>query len=257
MPKQFDTEAELCAAFMSVLSKDWVAYPETCDFDIVLVRKKDGAQVGVEAKLQLNAKVLNQILPRLSEVFYDHPGPDFRAILVPDVKKHDLDNICDHLGVHVIRLRSKNSRAVTKHTRIAPESYSWHGEWHDWCPSKRLVLPDYVPVVEAGVPGPLKLTKWKIKAIKLCIVAKRRGYVSRKDFKELKLSPTIWLNRYSGWCDPTDTRGIWVLGDRAPDYEAMHPENYAQIEADYDKWIWPTPDVDVTTVSPPDIFNCN
>ncbi|TIU81425.1 MAG: hypothetical protein E5W01_20510, partial [Mesorhizobium sp.] len=61
----FESEAALCAAFIARLPKDWTAYPETAGFDILLVRGADGAQIGVEAKMTLNAKVLMQAVEGL------------------------------------------------------------------------------------------------------------------------------------------------------------------------------------------------
>jgi len=54
----FATEADLCAAFLACVPATWQAYPESCGFDIVLAHKETGAQIGIEAKLTLNAKVL-------------------------------------------------------------------------------------------------------------------------------------------------------------------------------------------------------
>ncbi|KAG0748260.1 hypothetical protein G6F24_015420 [Rhizopus arrhizus] len=63
-------------------SGGWEVYPETAGFDILAVWKATGHQLGVEAKLQLNAKVADQILPAHWSSGSGE-GPDFRAVLVP------------------------------------------------------------------------------------------------------------------------------------------------------------------------------
>ncbi|QAU22568.1 hypothetical protein EO087_00090 [Dyella sp. M7H15-1] len=61
----FPDEASLCDIFIRDMRAmgGWTIYPETADFGILLVRDATGHQLGVEAKLQLNAKVASQILP--------------------------------------------------------------------------------------------------------------------------------------------------------------------------------------------------
>jgi hypothetical protein len=97
--KPFKTEVELCAAFIKALPLEWVAYNECCGFDILLVRKIDGFQIGVQAKLKLNVDVLNQVIEG-----DDHP--DCCAILVPEGDDGKLGKVCDCLGITVVRMRS-------------------------------------------------------------------------------------------------------------------------------------------------------
>ena len=46
---KFETEAELCAAFIEDMKtqRGWIVYPETAGFDILLVREDTGHQLGV------------------------------------------------------------------------------------------------------------------------------------------------------------------------------------------------------------------
>ena len=62
---RFPTEAALCTSLIDCLTATdgWEIYPETAGFDILAVWKATGHQLGIEAKLQLNAKVADQILP--------------------------------------------------------------------------------------------------------------------------------------------------------------------------------------------------
>jgi hypothetical protein len=82
----FPTEAALCDTFAQDLQEQggWTICPETAGFDLLCVRDDTGHQLGVEAKLSLNAKVADQILPSdFMGCREGVPGPDFRAVLVP------------------------------------------------------------------------------------------------------------------------------------------------------------------------------
>jgi hypothetical protein len=61
----FPTEAALCDTFAQDLQEQggWTICPETAGFDLLCVRDDTGHPLGVEAKLSLNAKVADQILP--------------------------------------------------------------------------------------------------------------------------------------------------------------------------------------------------
>lgn len=230
-PKLFATEADLCRAFIGVVSRDhpeWVAYPETAGWDILLSRKADGLQIGIQAKLKLNPKVVDQAIPhwrRPSVV-----GPDHRAVLVPAGEQGEMTGICGLLGITVI------TQAESGFGPRLPELKRdwWDDDWHHWCPAKRCELPDYVPDVEAGDSAPVQLTPWKVKAIKLAILLEERP-VTRADIKALGLSPNRWLDRYTGWLTPTPQG--YVPKDTMPDFKAQHPRNYEEIKADRQAWM--------------------
>lgn len=240
----FATEAALCEAFLAEVrrvqssgkSAKWTAYPETGGFDILLVREADGFQVGIEAKLALNATVLTQALPgwRWEAAL---TGPDCRAVLVPKGCASGLSDICQHLGITVIAMAApRPSRAplyapglpsVSRNTRV-------NQDWHEWCPLNRIALPDYIPDVAAGKSAPVKLSEWKIAAIKMAILLERRA-VTRADFRALKMSPTRWLDPRDGWL--TRCEDGYIATPRLPDFKAQHPVNYQQICDDAPKWL--------------------
>ncbi|PVE25408.1 hypothetical protein DC522_05800 [Microvirga sp. KLBC 81] len=235
---QFEKEADLCSAFIEAATKGgtWKAYPETAGFDILLVRN-DGVQIGVEAKLALNAKVLAQILPGHINYSYASTGPDYRAVLVPAGKDGALRSVCAALGITVITCR--HEQPGDRWYRIyGPElpntRYVDSSDWHEWAPMKRCDVPDYVPDVSAGVASPVSLSAWKVKAIKLAIILEERP-VTRADFKALQLSPTRWTDPYTGWLRKTDEG--YVPGPHMPDFKAQHPRNYEEIKADRDRWM--------------------
>ncbi len=246
MPKAkqaFDSEAALVDAFCETLRTDWRAkytvYPETAGFDLLLVQDGTGIQIGIEAKLTLNAKVLRQALEGGHSDWGD--GPDYRAVLVPrGGTQNDLRAIADYVGLSVIEVYNCRPGGKRPDWRISLNSPDENGHsftlrgWHNWLPRERCKLPAYIPDVRAGIAAPVQLTQWKIKAIKLMIVLDRRGYVTRQDMKRLDISPTRWTDRYQGFLRPGD-KG-YVRCKATPDLKAQHPQNYEQIEADIAKW---------------------
>ena len=81
-----EKEADLCNLFMREFGAlpGWRCYPEAGGFDILAVHD-DGRQLGVEAKMALNAKVAEQILPGDRDEFFDKPGPDYRLVIVSKI----------------------------------------------------------------------------------------------------------------------------------------------------------------------------
>lgn len=248
----FASEAELCAEFIQIATdrcdqygrprcddEHWLAYPETAGFDILMVREEDGAQIGIEAKLRLNGKVLSQILPRHYEQIHASPAPDFRAVLVPEGRVGDLGSVCGALGITLLVVRAKPERGVW-YERIAPSlptcKERWTGAnkgWHEWCPLERCPVPEYVPDVAAGASAPVALTTWKVGAIRLAILLEERP-ITRADFKALGVSPSRWTDPYSGWL--VRGAGGYVAGPRLPNFKAQHPRNYDEIKADRPRW---------------------
>ncbi|WP_282029453.1 hypothetical protein [Paracoccus marcusii] len=264
MTIQWTSEAALCATFIAALPGDWTAYAETAGYDIVLVGP-GGVQIGVEAKLTLNTKVLVQVMSGRS---YCGPGPDFRAVLVGRVVAETAE-LAKALGITVLTLRQPASSRQDRYkfgypvqgprrlrfdihpklpdcldaervlaADLAHVGYSWmkHEDWFDEAPANRVKLPDYVPDVEAGRPSPVILGDWKINAIRICIWVSRFGKISRADFKQIGISPTRWMD--GKWLRQHSERGMWEAGPRFPgdQFKAQHPTIYAKIEADFDAW---------------------
>lgn len=215
----FKTEAELCAAFIEWAKKDWTCYPETAGWDILLVDKY-GLQMGVQAKMRLNADVLSQAM---NGIEYDNAGPDYRAILVPDI--NSLADVAGALGFavyHPVNWRFPNLASF--HRYGCGGGYSLH----DWNPSRRHKLLEFVPDVAAGVPSPTQLTPWKIGALKLLAEIEVKGSVSRNDIRGCGIDPRRWTSA-DNWLSPIGN-GRYVRGS-APRFEDQHPEVYAKIKA--------------------------
>lgn len=236
------TEADLCASFIQAATKDgtWVAYPETAGYDILMRRVSDDVQIGIEAKLQFNAHVVVQALPWHTTHYSGFSGPDYLAILIPaDKQNGHLETLCQHLGITVIRHHIEPQDAFFRRNPFKPDLPTEKNrcsadDWHEWAPDEREKLPDYVPDVRAGASAPVALTDWKVKAIKLCIILEERP-VTRRDFKHLQLSPTMWTGRH-GWLQATPAG--YIAKPSMRDLRRQHPRNYEEIRADKAKW-WP------------------
>lgn len=228
-PILYETEAELCADFIAYAkNQGWVAYAETGGYDIVLASKIDGTQIGIQAKLTFNLKVIEQILDG-----YQKEGPDFRAILVP-TEQHATRLIAKHLGLVLIGgWRWERGRFSID----LKDGRHWDGGWHYWNPERRLKLPAYVPDVPAGVSGPAQLTEWKIAALRVVAILEVRGWVSRATFKELDLDHRRWTGP-DGWLRPDPSfPGRWIAPPEGLDFAKQHPVVYPQIRADIEKML--------------------
>jgi hypothetical protein len=235
----FHTEADLCAAFLALLERDyagkWRAYAETEGWDILLVRISDGFQIGIQAKLALNIGVINQCLEHGQTTC--EVGPDCRALLIPPGSGQNFRAICQYIGLTIISVLPDRQRIEPK--LPGPNTRSPNSPWHEWCPTARHALPAYVPDVIAGACAPVRLTPWKIKALKLAALIELRGSVSRADFKHLGLDPRRWTGR-RGWLR-VGADG-YVTGKRTPNFAGQHPKVYSQIKADLPKWAPPAAD---------------
>jgi hypothetical protein len=235
-PRAYASEADLVREFLERLNdryeggKRWTVYAETAGWDLLLVHNERGFQVGLEAKLVLNAKVIEQALKDQHSIWRT-AGPDYRGILVPAIgRQHHLGRICEAIGLGVITLHDLPPGHWTS------LGLPHDGDWPNWCPAERCALPDYIPDVEAGHSSPIQLTPWKIKAIRLMILLDRQGFVTRADMAALQISPSRWTDAYHGFLARDPGRGGYVRCDATPDLRAQHPTNYAEIEADFDTW---------------------
>lgn len=245
MPKLFASESDLCAAFMAEIVRQqehprhrgnkWVAYAETAGWDILLVRE-DGFQIGIEAKLVLNAHVISQALP--GSRWSSEGGPDVRAVLVPEGGGGHFQTICDFIGISIIRIYPVKGLRTGGYSfsPALPEIGRDFGEawWWDQCTLKRHDLPEYVPDVVAGASAPVQLTYWKIKAIKVSVLLEKQGYLTRQDFKHLQFDSRRWTVKGSEALIREGQR--YVRGRFWPDFRLAHPKNYAEIEADFERW---------------------
>jgi len=244
---QIKTEAELCVAFIEQMNKieGWTCYPETAGFDILVVHE-DGRQIGVEAKLRLNAKVADQILPGGWSVRYGTPGPDHRLVIVGDITdaSEGIAKMLAMMGVEVLKPYMQRQRDPDAEFgyKLGPDFNlsSWlsgrgRPEWgdphfFDWNPPERCAVPCVVPDVPAGVPAPLRLTPWKESAIRVLIQLKRQGWITAKQITQHGISASIWTSGPTAWLQKGLAQGQWIPTDRLPNFQSQHPGAYAKIE---------------------------
>lgn len=241
-PIKFASEVALCAAFIEAIDKRvWTPYAETEGWDILLHRKKDGFQIGIEAKLAMNVEVINQAIEEYGTWSAAAPGPDCRAVLVPEGSNGKFGRICDYLGVVILVMKHPDRKRFNSfgrddyHPQLPTESWHDTATWHEWAPAKRHKLPEYVPDVAAGSSAPIQLTDWKIRALKVAIVIEINGFVTRDDFKHLQIDHRRWIA--NEWLKLSDKKPGYVPGKFMPSLKAQHPVVYGKIKSDAKVWM--------------------
>jgi hypothetical protein len=245
--KPFKTEVDLCIRFIKAIGDDWISYAETGGWDILLVRKADGFQIGIQAKLRLGVDVINQAIEDGYRAA--NPGPDCRAVLVPMNEKHGFGSIAAWIGFTIIEVHGEippgGRTRWGRYDRVFEPALPkidreyWHSDWHELCPAARHALPAYVPDVAAGAPSPIQLTDWKIKALKIAATLELRGYVTRHDFKHLGIDYRRWISPGYKWLKAED--GRYIADRYFPSVRTDHPIVYEQIKVDADKWMLADP----------------
>lgn len=230
----FKTEAELCAAFIEWVKRDgFTSYPETAGFDILLVNDRSGHQIGVQAKLRMNFKVIDQLLPRY--LASKDEGPDHYAVLIPG-HPGDADGILDVLGINCF-YPSYSYGGRHEFTMPGYDSVPSRKVLFDWNPKQRIPVPAYIPDVVAGASAPIQLTPWKISALRLLAHLEVHGSISRKQVADFGMDSRRWCG-HGAWLIPADgstyaaRNGLWVRGPLCPKFEQQHPDVYAQIKTE-------------------------
>lgn len=229
--KPFATEAALCAAFIAWVSKtcpEVRCYAEWAGWDILLVYPQ-GYQLGIQAKLRLNADVIAQAAPQYD---FEAIGPDYRGVLVPGWNA--MAAVADRCGLIVFRHYYRYREAddfgphLTSHresdTRFCDRDEPPSG-WLDWNPKERHDLPPTVTDAVAGSPCPVSLTPWKLGALDVLAHLAVHGAITTKRIRELGVNPSRWTE--CRWLEPGDQRGVWVRGEKCPGFDKQHPTAYA------------------------------
>lgn len=244
----FPTEAALCNTFAADMARlgGWDFYPETAGFDMLFVYKTTGHQLGIEAKLALNAKVADQIIPHHYMGYGDSgvEGPDFRAVVVPYVGEAS-EGIAKMLGILGVMVWAPGTNyrggvdfhgVLNKHCTAKPDRreydtadgplMNWDMAWHDWNPAKRCTLPEFVPMVACGVPSPTQLTPWKVGALRVLAELQLDGFVTAKSVRDCGVDARRFCAS-DGWLESLGN-GRWARG-KIPAFDAQHPEAFASI----------------------------
>lgn len=231
-------ESDLCEAFIRDFNQldGWTCYPESAGFDVLVVHD-DGRQIGVEAKLQLNAKVADQILPSDSDAFYGAPGPDHRLVIVAKITDASagIAKMLHRLGVSVMACTASSggqlSFPIQNELFQAERGFTRFGAVHlfDWNPAERCRVPVMVAAVPAGVPAPKRLTPWKEAALRVVALMRRQGYITVKQIAEQGIGVSSWT-QWNGskppWLAKGAARGQWVETEHMPPFDKQHPDVY-------------------------------
>lgn len=236
-----ERESDLCNLFIRDFNDvpGWTCYPEAANFDVLAVHD-DGRQLGVEAKLSLNAKVADQILPLRNGDFFDRPGPDYRLVIVSKITPASagIAKMLGMLGVEVLipqltRTRNGDEYKFSFHNILeATEEETRFGRQflYDWNPSVRCYVPPVVQALPAGVPSPVRLTPWKEKAIQLVALMRHQGFITAKQIASHGHAVSWWTqpnDSKSAWLVKSSVRGHWIETPSMPAFDRQHPELYA------------------------------
>lgn len=224
---KFKTEADLCAAFLAWVQRqrpDIAAYAEWAGWDILLVYP-EGWQIGIQAKLRLNAEVIGQAAPSIYDLEDERQMPDFRAVLVPE--RNGLADIAWRLGLVVFypyREHWTRDGESGGHDFLPRLSNSDMQDWLDWNPKRRHELPPVPTDAIAGSPCPVTLTPWKIAALDVLAELAVKGSITTKRMRMLGVNPSRWLSCL--WLMPGEARGLWIRGAKCPKLDEQHPSAY-------------------------------
>ncbi len=194
----YRTENELCDLFIQYMRDiGWKAYPETSNWDILFVKD---IQIGVQAKIKANIDVLSQAIDGIHynpKTNIENCGPHVRAVLVPRASKEFI-KVARALNILVIE-------GVELYFDWTTKRYSWIKNiktdvnilYHNYIRAIKKVcwIPEIEINVPAGIKSPKIITPWKISAIKICSLLDKNGFLTTKDFKEAKVSMTLWLKK--------------------------------------------------------------
>lgn len=214
----YPSEAAMCEVLAAeARAAGWLVYPETGNWDMLLVRPGDGTQVGVQAKLRANVEVLDQALVPARQ-----KGPNVHAVLVPSCSGA-FRNVALELKLLVLEafhfdagklspgLKARYGLSLDELVKKAPRHTHLKGPC--W-------VPPFVPEGPCGVPGPRQVTKWKVGAAQLCARLRAAGHVTSGDFRELGLALSTWTRR-GGWLErvPGSAPALYRVreGARLPD----------------------------------------
>jgi len=240
-----EKEADLCQYFIQEFNAlpGWTCYPEAAGFDVLVVHES-GRQIGVEAKLALNAKVADQIMPEPRDDYWGRPGPDHRLVIVSKITDASagIAKMLKCLGVTVLCPRKtydqKRGEIYTfdlRHQLLDRDGtaspYS-ADRMFDWWPSERCRVPMLATTLPAGVPSPMSLTPWKEAAMKVVALMRSQGFITAKQIAAHGIGVTSWTQspgRKPAWLARGEVRGQWVESEHMPAFDKQHPEAYALV----------------------------
>ncbi|AGN82260.1 MULTISPECIES: hypothetical protein [Pseudomonas] len=246
-PPTISKESTLCEVFIKEFNQipGWTCYPEAAGFDVLVVHD-DGRQIGVEAKLSLNAKVADQILPNHGDDFWESPGPDHRLVIVSKITDASagIAKMLRRLGVKVLCPYESWTAQGYVHTfgldhRLfyAERSAVSDERMFDWSPAERCRVPSIVTNLPAGVPSPLRLTPWKESALKVVVLMRKQGFITAKQIASFGIGVSAWTQPSGSkrpWLAKGEVRGQWVETEHMPAFDKQHPDMYAKTLTEFE-----------------------
>jgi len=224
-------ESDLCQWFQDVAhDAGYTVYNEWGGYDQIVVQP-GGIQIGVEAKLRANVKVLHQAIRDwpLIKNYGDKPkkrvraSTHYRAVLVPKATK-EFEYVASALGVMVFSQKGYGRTSWSRERFWSPPSRAPRCRW-----GTGIDLPPVIPDVIGGKASPLRLTPWKIKAIRLCIRLREKGYLTSRDFKEFKVSQQYWRVKLLKTDGKEGSYIRWIPSGNHPLPDEEHPQVTAQL----------------------------
>ena len=236
----YKLESELCDVLISYAkSNGWKVYPETAGWDILLVKD---IQIGIQAKLKDNVDVLSQAIEGIQSanvnIKFANPSPHLRAVLVPRASK-EFRKVASALGVFIIEGVSLvwNYKTVKSHWgKEIKTSLDGYNKNYLIVPKRDCWVPEVEINVPAGVRSPRIITEWKIKAVKLCFKLNEKGYLTSKDFKDVKVSMVIW--KIKKWLVPAEKNGKLMKYVKNPNAilpDMLYPEIVEALQGSSEK----------------------
>jgi len=230
LKKHFNTEAELCDAFIHFVNKNgWTVYPEQNGWDMLLV--KNDIQIGIQAKIRPNIDVLYQTLPPYIIMPVNgtetKKGPNFRAVLTQGVYV-EFRTICRSLRIIAISPR---------HIRADGTIEDWDGGWlieenlneaYRWKPMKQEWLPDIVPMHKCGVASPTTLSKWSQSALKAFAYLEENKTITSKKIKEYGINSQllVQLKYIKPTIDKDGRHTLYIKGECLEKFILKHEKEY-------------------------------
>lgn len=253
--KDYKSEAELCADFRAWLEDHagWIVYNETAGWDMLAVFN-GRLQVGIQAKLRPTFHLIEQALEGVRYTCEargcDGAGPHYRAVLIPFADS-DVVSVLRRLRVICLTpcLPDWNEERDGIELTFGWREWAHHRanpfdpdrglgvipqpEWQ-WAADKPERLPEFVPDTPAGVPCPKILSPWKIRMLRVVVIAHVRGHVTAAEAREFKidLAPWTWEQNPERSRFIRLTKGVYKIGP-AMTYHTDFPQTFEKLVAEY------------------------
>lgn len=188
---RWKSESELCQSLIDACrAQGWACYAETFGFDILLVSPA-GTRLGIEAKLQPNAKVIDQAREHTRR---NKKAAHYVVVVVPHAAPR-FYQACNALNIGVLVLEPGVAQVdILKGLSLATD-----------CVARSTVTLKPLPAVcvdmPAGVPSPRSITPWKLAAVRFCMDHLGSDAITAAMFVAAGLDHRRWVK--SKWLVPT------------------------------------------------------